>query len=131
MLSLPHVHRPTDTGTRSFPQLSNPGPDGQLDDLTDGQLLQGHRPLDQPGAMGDRPKPWEVNFSSARWILRSRQVRILRARTTELPFPSAGQRINHLAHTVTELRRMLAPDTHHQRVVESDDEGGIEADASD
>jgi hypothetical protein len=29
----------TDTGTRSCPQPSNPGPEGQLDGLTDGQRL--------------------------------------------------------------------------------------------
>jgi probable F420-dependent oxidoreductase len=36
----------------------------------------------------------------------------------ELPFPSAGQRIDHLAHTVTELRRLLAPDTHRQQAAQ-------------
>jgi probable F420-dependent oxidoreductase len=36
----------------------------------------------------------------------------------ELPFPSAGQRIDHLAHTVIELRRLLAPDTHRQQAAQ-------------
>jgi alkanesulfonate monooxygenase SsuD/methylene tetrahydromethanopterin reductase-like flavin-dependent oxidoreductase (luciferase family) len=30
----------------------------------------------------------------------------------ELPFPSAGQRIDYLEHTVVELRRLLADDDH-------------------